>query len=200
MSKCDEFEKGECLYLIKFNNHPNLFKIGISVNINNRIRQLKEDHGEVKSISVYYGKNYKYVERILHNIFGNERVKVHGQGGTEFFKNTICLEVLENTCKSCDLILKNPIVKGKKKVEKKKVLLTGYDTTFRPLYIKHLITYLLKFKECYVIKGSEVWNVLLEKDSILKFTNNYEDRNIDTSDRKDLSWLQTNLNITDHWN
>lgn len=195
------FEKGECLYVIRFTNHPNLLKIGISKNVNNRISQLKQDHGEVTSISAYYGNNSKYVERILHNTFGDKRVKVVGQGGTEFFKDTLSLEVLELTCVSCGLVLKSPKVKNKRKMNTKvSKVLNGYNTSFRPLYIEHLLNCIKNLKGCYVENGNVRWNVKMINSNCLEFSSDHMCKTVDINVNEDLIWLNLNCNIVDFWN
>ena len=203
MTKLYKYECGECLYVIKFSKHPSLFKIGISVNINNRLIQLKGDHGEVQSISVYYGSNAKYVERILHNTFKNFRVRVSGQGGTEFFKEHISFDTLENACASCGLERREPVFTLKNKASKikkaKEDFSKGFNTTERPLYFQHLIDYIKRVGECFVIVGENTWSVNLVSSNTLSVVNRHQSRVLCVNEDVDLLWLRNNCNIIRFW-
>ena len=94
------------LYLCEFSKRKGLVKIGISKNLEQRVSQLELSHGKLKkNIKVYQGSSYKEFERLLHKKYNNSRIKVRGDGGTEFFKKEcVDFNLVFETLKLFDMI------------------------------------------------------------------------------------------------
>lgn len=76
------------LYFLMFEKYPELTKIGITKDIDKRVKQLSRIHGKVISGGWWqYSKRKEasIIEKRLHTLLNNFRVKVEGNGGTEFF-------------------------------------------------------------------------------------------------------------------
>jgi hypothetical protein len=74
------------VYVVEFEKHPGLFKIGLSKDVKQRLPQLKVSHGEPLNMKRWtVGARYRIIERALHKAFSSYRKPVPGEGGTEFF-------------------------------------------------------------------------------------------------------------------
>lgn len=93
------------LYLIEFDKYPKLVKIGITISTEKRFAQLESVHGPLKRYKVFKGKNYKQVEKLLHNQLKDFQQLVEGDGGTEFFKKTFDSEDLDVILKAAKMKL-----------------------------------------------------------------------------------------------
>lgn len=84
------------VYLIKFDSNPNLVKIGKSIIPEDRAIQLSKTHGKPIFKKFFdIGKDYSCVERLLHIKFASDRLRVAGDGGTEFFNDRIAIDAEE---------------------------------------------------------------------------------------------------------
>ena len=84
------------LYIAEFENQEGLVKIGISSKPDRRFKQLSRAHGPVlkNTLVVYTPKNYKQLEKVLHASLKDFKVRVGGDGGTEFFDKACRQEAL----------------------------------------------------------------------------------------------------------
>ena len=105
------------LYIVNFSKRTGLSKIGVSVNVFNRLSTLKKDHGNVLKISVFEGENYKIAEKYLHAAFKNKNVIIDDtDGGTEFFSD-IDLKEIENLIKPLNMYKIDFILKSYTKIK-----------------------------------------------------------------------------------
>lgn len=85
------------VYVTKFEGKPNLFKIGKSVSPASRNNSLSGSHGKIISSEHYkIGKDYSSVENFLHRKYSDYRKFVDGDGGTEFFCESVYEDVLNH--------------------------------------------------------------------------------------------------------
>jgi hypothetical protein len=82
------------VYIAKFNKHPDLIKIGISVDVPTRMSQLCKSYGKVLNVEKFkIGDESHKIEKFLHGRFSKHRVEfVIGEGCTEFFKDCVYSE------------------------------------------------------------------------------------------------------------
>lgn len=111
-----------CVYVATFSNYPELTKIGISINPEQRLKGLARLHGSIQ-YSCHYrlGKAYM-VEQYLHGVLKDYRSRdVEGDGKTEFFHGdfvkpfaTGLLQSIECADMSIDTFLKSlpPTLEG----------------------------------------------------------------------------------------
>jgi hypothetical protein len=91
MSSCRE------VYVAVFERHPTLVKIGKATVARRRLSKLEETHGKLLFAEFAdYGDDCSKMERRLHKRFQDYRVKVPGDGGTEFFESSIKEAVLNS--------------------------------------------------------------------------------------------------------
>ena len=87
------------IYVIEFETYPNIYKIGCSRNIKNRIKQIKADSLLLGTTNVVYQKefqDFKRAEKVIHELLKEYRV----QGNREFFKAD--LDRIKETIDSLD--------------------------------------------------------------------------------------------------
>lgn len=111
-----------CVYVATFSNYPELTKIGISVNPEQRLKGLARLHGSVQYSCHYRLGNAYMVEQYLHDVLKDYRSRdVEGDGKTEFFHGefvkpfaTGLLQSVENADMSIDDFLKSlpPTLEG----------------------------------------------------------------------------------------
>lgn len=111
-----------CVYVATFSNYPELTKIGISINPEQRLKGLARLHGSVQYSCHYRLGNAYMVEQYLHDVLKDYRSKeVEGDGKTEFFHGdfvktlaTGLLQSAESTDMSIDDFLKTlpPTLEG----------------------------------------------------------------------------------------
>jgi hypothetical protein len=78
------------VYVTGFADRPGLIKIGVAKDVDARMATLSAWHGQPVRLRRYpVGEDYKKVERALHREFKASNVRVTGDGGTEFFDESI---------------------------------------------------------------------------------------------------------------
>lgn len=81
-------------YIAKFENKKSFIKIGITTDWQSRVKQLERSHGKTLEFYLFDCKDNRFVESTLHGEFYEFRVKVSGEGGTEFFNESCLLDVI----------------------------------------------------------------------------------------------------------